>query len=96
MCLGQIAKVVAAHGDRRAPVETDGVRREVMDLVDPGEGSLVRALSPGDWVVVHSGFALDRITAAEAVEALRIRGYSAPEMVPATDTLAAPEKEGTS
>jgi hydrogenase expression/formation protein HypC len=30
-------------------------------------------IQPGEWVVIHSGFALERISEAQAVEALAIR-----------------------
>jgi hydrogenase expression/formation protein HypC len=48
-----------------------------------GEGGGVRTVSlltledevaPGDWLVVHAGFALSRISAEQAREAARIRG----------------------
>jgi hydrogenase expression/formation protein HypC len=34
--------------------------------------SLLDAAAPGDWVLVHTGFALERITEADAAETVRL------------------------
>ena len=69
MCLaipGQVVDFVD-EPNRLARVEVAGVRRTVnvglLDgMVTDGEG-----VAPGDWVLIHVGFALSRIDEAEAV-----------------------------
>ncbi len=63
MCLGVPAEVIAIPqpGEPRARVAISGVERTVAtDLVADEE------LRPGDWVLVHVGFALSVIDAEEA------------------------------
>ncbi|MEA5153756.1 HypC/HybG/HupF family hydrogenase formation chaperone [Raineyella sp.] len=63
MCLGVPAEVIAIPdpGEPRARVAISGVERTVAtDLLADEE------LRPGDWVLVHVGFALSRIDAEEA------------------------------
>jgi len=71
MCLGTVAQVVEVHRDGRSVVEHDGTREEVLSTTITDED-----LEPGDWVVIHSGFALERLTEAQAAEALAIRATS--------------------
>ncbi|WP_062287426.1 HypC/HybG/HupF family hydrogenase formation chaperone [Demequina phytophila] len=68
MCLGTIAQVVEVHKDGRAVVEDHGKRQLVLEMTVSDDDITV-----GDWVVVQSGFALERLTESEAREALRIR-----------------------
>ncbi|WNM26377.1 HypC/HybG/HupF family hydrogenase formation chaperone [Demequina capsici] len=82
MCLGEIAQIVQVYDDGSAVIDSDGRRREVLDMTPTG-GSL----APGDWVVVHSGFALGRLTAPDAADALSIR---ATHSVPPRHGLRAP------
>jgi len=72
MCLGSIGKVIEVLGNGRAVVECDGVRQEVLEMTHADDD-----IEVGDWVVVHSGFALERLTEAQAVDALRIRATPA-------------------
>ena len=59
MCLGTIAKVIEVHPGRRALVEDHGQRQLVLEMtVSDGD------ITPGDWVVVQSGFALELLTQA--------------------------------
>lgn len=63
MCLGVPAEVIAIpdEGEPRARVAISGVERTVAtDLL------LDEDLTPGDWVLVHVGFALSKIDAEEA------------------------------
>ncbi len=73
MCLGTIAKVVEVHKDGRAVVEDHGKRQLVLEMTVSDDD-----ITPGDWVVIQSGFALERISEKEAQEALRIRGHEEP------------------
>lgn len=70
MCLGIPAQVVEVTNEdfHLATVDVAGVRRAVnVGLVS--EGGLVR---PGDWVLVHVGFALARLDEAEAAATLQL------------------------
>jgi hydrogenase expression/formation protein HypC len=66
MCLaipGQIVEVVD-EANRLAKVDVAGVRRNVnIGLLDEdGEGA-----EPGDWVLIHVGFALSKVDEEEAL-----------------------------
>ena len=73
MCLGipgQIVEIVNTDLNL-AIVDVGGVRRQVniaciVDNEHPAESCI------GDWVLVHVGFALNRIDADEAAETLRM------------------------
>ena len=62
MCVSRLHRVVAVGGDERVTVvDLDGRELEVSLLVlDGGTPSV------GEWLVVHSGYALDRVDAHEA------------------------------
>jgi hydrogenase expression/formation protein HypC len=71
MCLaipGQVVEVVDDH-NRIAKVEIAGVRRNVnIGLLDEdGDGA-----RPGDWVLIHVGFALSKVDEEEAKATLRL------------------------
>ena len=61
--------MIEVHRDGRAVVEADGKRQEVLEMTVADDD-----IEPGDWVVVHSGFALERLSEAQALDALKIRG----------------------
>ena len=65
MCLGIPAQVVEATGPGLAKVEVSGVRREIST-------ALVPEAAPGDWVLVHVGFALHTIDEDEAARTLAL------------------------
>ena len=69
MCLGELAEVIDVS-TLNALVSGGGRARTVslLTLTDP--------VTPGDWVVIHSGFALARLTAEEAREATVLRTTS--------------------
>jgi hydrogenase expression/formation protein HypC len=62
---GQIVDVVDA-GNRLARVDVAGVRRTVNIglLDDEGDGS---GAGPGDWVLIHVGFAISKVDEEEAL-----------------------------
>ena len=70
MCLaipGQVVELVD-EPNRLARVEVAGVRRTVnVSLLDDG-----RSVRPGDWVLIHVGFALARVDEEEAMATLRL------------------------
>jgi hydrogenase expression/formation protein HypC len=66
MCLGIPGEIVELvdHGDL-AKVEVSGVRRNINVGLLENE-----TLAPGDWVLIHVGFALSKIDEAEAKAAM--------------------------
>jgi hydrogenase expression/formation protein HypC len=93
MCLAIPGKIVSVAGDEShgALVDVVGVRRRVdISLVEP-EG-----IVPGDWVLIHVGFAMSKIREDDAQEQLRmltelgeadaameeVRGYSTDDADP--------------
>ena len=68
MCLaipGQIIEL--APGGHLATVEVSKVRRTInIDLLDDDPPAV------GEWVLIHVGFAMNRISAAHAAEQLRL------------------------
>ena len=89
MCLAIPGKVVEVFpGDSpSAMVEVAGVRRRVELGLLGDEGA-----HPGDWVLIHVGFAMSKISEADAIEQMRmlaalgeeqaaleeVRGYGSP------------------
>jgi hydrogenase expression/formation protein HypC len=64
MCLGVPAKILET-GDGAAVVEVGGVRREIsMMLIDD-----VRV---GEWVIVHAGFAIEKLSEEAAEQTLAL------------------------
>ncbi len=73
MCLGipgQIIEVVDAQR-RQALVDVAGVRRQI-DIACVVDEQHPAAACVGDWVLVHVGFAMARIDAAEAERTLQL------------------------
>jgi hydrogenase expression/formation protein HypC len=66
MCLGVPAQVVELLPDGLAVADFGGVRREVSVALVDG------AVRPGDWLLIHVGFALGRIDEAEAEATLAL------------------------
>jgi len=72
MCLaipGQVVEIVDA-GNQLATVDVVGVRRtiNVALLADDGGGGV----SPGDWVLIHVGFAISKVDEDEAQATLHL------------------------
>ena len=74
MCLaipGQVVEFVD-EANRLATVDVAGVRRTVnVGLLD-GEGGAGGGAEPGDWVLIHVGFALSKVDEEEAHATLRL------------------------
>lgn len=71
MCLGipgEIVELMPDHEDL-AVVSVEGVQRAVNIGLLREEGETVD-LNPGDWVLIHVGFALSKIDEAEAKASL--------------------------
>jgi len=78
MCLGipgQIVEIVDLE-NRTAKIEVSGVRRNVdVGLLWEADD----AVTVGDWVLIHVGFAISRIDETEADQMLRaLRALGAP------------------
>jgi hydrogenase expression/formation protein HypC len=54
-------------------VDVEGVRQEVLEMTVSDDD-----IEPGDWVLIHAGFALERLSEERAAEALRIRAHEVP------------------
>lgn len=65
MCLALPARVVEVISPEKARVALSGIRREIsLALVDD--------VLPGDYVIVHAGYALSKLDPAEAEKTLAI------------------------
>jgi hydrogenase expression/formation protein HypC len=74
MCLGLPARIVELSGDDRCIAELGGERREISLALLADE-----PVEPGDWVYVHLGYAMERLTADEAREALETLAILEPQ-----------------
>ena len=63
MCLAVPLRIREIKNNSTAVCERDGVAREV-DI------SLIRDPLPGDYVIVHAGFAIERVKEREALDSL--------------------------
>lgn len=66
MCVGLSAKVVSV-GEGTAIIDASGAKREI-------SADLIEDLEPGDYVMVHAGTAIARITDSDTDETDRIMG----------------------
>lgn len=73
MCLGQPCTVLEVQAPERALVRGQGPATWVSLLTLDGP------LAPGEWVLVHCGFALARLSPVAARDALRLRGLAPPK-----------------
>ena len=68
MCLaipGQVVELLPGNDDQLALIDVVGVKRKInIGLLE--RGSLV----PGDWILIHVGFAMSKVDEREAAEAL--------------------------
>ena len=65
MCVGLSAKVVRLNRNGMALVDAGGARREV-------SAQLLEELEPGDYVMVHAGAAIAKITSDEEEESVAL------------------------
>jgi hydrogenase expression/formation protein HypC len=68
MCLGIPGKIIDIVDDANsiAKVEVSGVKRNVSIALVRPEG-----IEPGDWVLIHVGFAMSKIDEVEAQETMK-------------------------
>ena len=64
MCLGIPAKILERN-ESAAVVELGGVRREISVM-------LVDDAAVGEWVIVHAGFAIEKLSEEEAEQTLSL------------------------
>ncbi len=65
MCLALPAQVVEIKEDDTAVIELDGVRKEV-------SLALVSDIEIGDYVLIHVGYALNKVSEEEAQKTLEL------------------------
>ena len=69
MCLGIPGRVVAmveGYGDQLAWVDVEGAQRKVnIGMLEDQQ------MVPGEWVLIHMGFAVERVDAAGAERAMQ-------------------------
>jgi hydrogenase expression/formation protein HypC len=65
MCLAIPAQVIAMPNAETAVVELGGIRKSIST-------ALLDEVAVGDYVIVHVGYALERLNVAEAEETLRL------------------------
>ena len=65
MCVAVPGKIVSIDEDEVAVVDFDGVTREI-------SVSLLEDPVPGEYVIVHAGFALHKVNADEADETIEL------------------------
>jgi hydrogenase expression/formation protein HypC len=64
MCLGVPARVIEVK-DATATVEVGGTRREISVM-------LLDRVAEGDWVIMHAGFAIEKLSPEEAEKTLAL------------------------
>lgn len=67
MCFGEVARVQAVDSCGALQVDSGARSTSVSAML------LEEPPAVGDWVLVHSGFALARLSAAEAQDSLAVR-----------------------
>jgi hydrogenase expression/formation protein HypC len=65
MCLAIPAKVVELRPGDQAIIDLGGVRKDI-------SLALVEGVAPGDYVIVHVGYALQKVDPAEAQKTLAL------------------------
>ncbi|ABG96396.1 MULTISPECIES: HypC/HybG/HupF family hydrogenase formation chaperone [Rhodococcus] len=69
MCLGipgQVVRMLEGYGNQLALVDVVGEQRKVNVGMLPEDVSL----EPGDWIVIHMGFAMEKVDEAGAEKAM--------------------------
>lgn len=69
MCLALPARVVELAGNDQAVIELGGIRKTI-------SLALVDGIAPGDYVIVHVGYALTRLDPAQAEATLALMAAS--------------------
>jgi hydrogenase expression/formation protein HypC len=64
MCLAIPTKILSIQGDN-ATIELGGMRRDVSLM-------LLEEASVGDWVIIHAGFAIEKLSEEDAQQTLAL------------------------
>ena len=64
MCMAKPGKILEINGEKGV-VDFDGIKKKIFF-------SLIPDAVPGDWVLVHAGFAIERLSGEEAEETLQL------------------------
>jgi len=64
MCLAIPTKILSIQGDN-ATIELGGMQREVSLM-------LLEDASVGDWVIIHAGFAIEKLSEEDAQQTLAL------------------------
>ena len=67
MCLAIPARVVELRAGEQAIIDLGGVRKDI-------SLALVEGVAPGDYVIVHVGYALQKLDPEEAAKTLALFG----------------------
>ncbi|MCI4664583.1 MAG: HypC/HybG/HupF family hydrogenase formation chaperone [Neomegalonema sp.] len=65
MCLAIPAKIIEMHDDDMATVALEGIRKRI-------SLALIEDAAPGEYVLVHVGYALHKVSADEADRTLKL------------------------
>jgi hydrogenase expression/formation protein HypC len=65
MCLAIPGKIISIGKDKRAEIDFGGVVRSA-------QLDLMPHLKPGDYVIVHAGYAIQKLSAKDAKETLKV------------------------
>jgi len=84
MCLGIPGQIIDIVDDTNsiAKVDVSGVRRNVSVALVRPEG-----IAPGDWVLIHVGFAMSKIDETEARETMKALEYMGQSYIDEIDML---------
>ncbi len=67
MCLGipgRVVELLEGYGGQLALVDVEGAARQInIGMLDDA------TLTPGDWVIIHMGMALEKVDARQAADA---------------------------
>jgi hydrogenase assembly chaperone HypC/HupF len=70
MCLGipgRVVELVEGYAGQLAMVDVQGAQRRInLGMLDPDQP----AVTPGSWVLIHMGFAIEQIDEAAAADAM--------------------------
>jgi hydrogenase expression/formation protein HypC len=80
MCLAVPVRVVTLLDDQWAQIEVGGIDSRISI-------ALIDAVAPGDYVIVHAGFAITRLDVSEAERTLALFAEIAKSLRETTDAL---------
>ncbi len=86
MCLALPARVIALHDDEQATVDLGGVRRKVHIL-------LVDDVAVGDYLLLHVGFAIAKLSEEEATRTLTLIDEATASLAPPGNEPSAVERQ---